>query len=321
MLIDSAYYVAGVRHSGNTLNEMYEKAQQEYGFIWVGLKDPEPAELKELANIFDLHELQIEDALKGNQRPKFDDYGDKEFVTLKTLYYEDDTSQVETGDFMIYLGSNFVVTIRHGDGVALHAVRAQLEANPEALALGPYAVLHSVLDKLIDAYREIATELESDISELESKVFSDVGGSQSAELYFLKREVIEFRRGIEPLKPILIRLLALPQISGTSLRPFFHDMSDHLEIAIDAGNSADQLVSTAIQADLAQLQVQQNNDMRKISAWVALAAVPTMMAGIYGMNFENMPELSVAWGYPAVLVGMISVSFGLYRKFKKSGWL
>lgn len=321
MLVDCAYYVDGNRHHCDTLSEMYEKAQSENGFIWVGLKDPEHAELIELSQIFDLHELQIEDALKGKQRPKFDDYGDREFVTLKTLYYEDDTSQVETGDFMIYLGPNFVLTIRHGDGVALHTVRAELEKTPERLLLGPYAVLHGVLDRLIDEYRSIATELESDISDLEAKVFSTSPNSQSADLYFLKREVIEFRRGIEPLRPIMFKLMNQPQIANSSLLPFFQDMSDHLEIAIDAGTSADQLVSTAIQADLAQLQVQQNNDMRKISAWVALAAIPTMIAGIYGMNFENMPELTATWGYPAVLGLMVVTSLGLYLKFKKSRWL
>lgn len=321
MLIDCAYYLDGIRHQCDTLNEMYEKAQAANGFIWVGLKDPEHAELKELSSIFDLHELQIEDALKGKQRPKFDDYGDREFVTLKTLYYEDDTSQVETGDFMIYLGPNFVLTIRHGDGVALHSVRAQLEESRERLKLGPYAVLHGVLDRLIDEYRQIATELEADISELEARVFSPEPTSQSSGLYFLKREVIEFRRGIEPLRPIMQRLLIQPQIANSSLLPFFQDMSDHLEIAVEAGNSADQLVSTAIQADLAQLQVQQNNDMRKISAWVALAAMPTMIAGIYGMNFSNMPELSSSWGYPVVLGVMAVGSLTLYFKFKKSHWL
>jgi magnesium transporter len=321
MLVDRAAYVAGVRQQADT-NQAQLEAVAESGFIWVGVKNPVYEELAALAEEFNLHELQIEDAVKGQQRPKFDDYGDLEFFTLKTLYYEDSSSQVETGDFMIYLGKNFVITIRHGDGGELTEVRNVLESSPEKLAIGPYAVLHAVMDKLIDDYREISLQLENDVSEIERAVFTPNARSYSSELYFLKREIIEFRRGVEPLRPILQKIMVREGISFPDvLMPFFKDLSDHLDIAIDTGNSVDQLTATAIQADLAQLQVQQNSDMRKISAYVALAATPTLVAGIYGMNFENMPELQSAWGYPLTILGMLSVSGLLFRKFKRVGWL
>jgi magnesium transporter len=321
VLVDRAAYVAGVRQAATTDEEQLA-AVADSGFIWVGLKNPSAHELALLAEEFNLHELQIEDAVKGQQRPKFDDYGDLEFFTLKTLYYEDASSQVETGDFMIYLGNNFVITIRHGDGGELTEVRSQLEKTPEKLAIGPYAVLHAVMDKLIDDYREISFQLENDVSEIERAVFTPNARSYSGELYFLKREIIEFRRGVEPLRPILQKIMSREGINFPDLLlPFFKDLSDHLDIAIDTGYSVDQLTATAIQADLAQLQVQQNEDMRKISAYVALAATPTLLAGIYGMNFDHMPELHSTWGYPLTILAMLGISGLLFRKFKRVGWL
>jgi magnesium transporter len=322
MLIDQAAYIHGQRITTNSLRELYAKSQEENGFVWVGLVDPSESELFELGEIFGLHELHIEDAFKGRQRPKFDDYGDLDFITVKTLYYVEANSQVETGDFMIYLGPDFVITIRHGQGGALAGVRADLEKQPARLELGPHAVLHGVLDRVIDDYSSIALELENDVAEIERKVFTDAGKSRSAELYFLKREIIEFRRAVDPLRPIVNRFVVGQEVNPPAiLVPFFQDLEDHLIRASDLITGIDQLISAAIQADLAQLQISQNSDMRKISAWVALAAAPTLLAGIYGMNFEHMPELSTPWGYPLALGFMLTLSGILFRKFKKSGWL
>lgn len=322
MLIDQAAYLNGIRVNSLPLPELYQKAKMAGGFVWVGVLDPTAAELAELGSIFGLHELHIEDALKGLQRPKFDDFGELDFITLKTLFYVESNSQVETGDFMIYLGPDFVITIRHGQGGGLAGVRADLEADPVRLSIGPHVVLHALLDRVIDDYSAIAAELENDVTEIERKVFTDSSKSRSAELYFLKRELIEFRRAVDPLRPIVNRFVIGQEVNPPAvLIPFFQDLEDHLNRTSDLISSIDQLISAAIQADLAQLQIGQNSDMRKISAWVALAAAPTLLAGIFGMNFENMPELHTTWGYPAALTGMALFSGILYRKFKKSGWL
>jgi magnesium transporter len=190
------------------------------------------------------------------------------------------------------------------------------------LAVGPYAVLHAVMDKLIDDYREISFQLENDVSEIERAVFTPNGKSYSSELYFLKREIIEFRRGVEPLRPILQKIMSREGINFPDvLLPFFKDLSDHLDIAIDTGNSVDLLTGTAIQADLAQLQVQQNEDMRKLSAYVALAATPTLVGGIYGMNFKLTSFQQWSGGfYLTTALTFVIVGF-IYRGFKKSGWL
>jgi magnesium transporter len=214
------------------------------------------------------------------------------------------------------------VVVRHGDGSALVNTRHQLEANPEQLAKGPYAVLHAIIDHCIDCYIDIAAELETDVMQVENKVFSGKRQTQSQDIYFLKREIIEFRHAIDPLLSPLQKLASegSAHVSPTLL-PFFRDTMDHLSRASDAAAGLDSLLTSALQADLAHVQVQQNADMRKITSYVALASVPTMVAGIYGMNFEFMPELEWKFGYPLVVGSLVLLTGILYRKFKKSEWL
>ena len=288
MLINSVLYREGRRvRADEDIAGLYAEAQRDGGFIWVGIKDPDEGEFSQISRVFELHPLVAEDAIHAQQRPKIEDYGDQEFLVLKTLDYVEETSQVETGDLMFYIGPQFVLTVRHGEGANLAGVRNDIERDPAHLRLGPYSVVHAVLDRIIDLYQHISLELEHDVSDIESRVFSNERSSYSQELYFLKREVIEFRRAADPLRPITNQLARDKQLGvPEEIRLFFRDIDDHLNRAADLVSSLDSLIASAIAVDMTQVQLQQNEDMRKISAWVALAAAPTAIAGIYGMNFE-----------------------------------
>jgi len=316
---------------GDLSNELDQLRTAGHGFIWIGLKDPTDAEFALVNEELKLHPLAVEDAIKGNQRPKLDVYDDTIFLSLKTLRYIEATSDVETGDVMIFVGDRFVVTVRRGEANPLAEVRARLEHAPEHLAHGPIAVMYSVMDSIVDNYTLIDVELGGDLDLIEQQVFSGARGVDASEIYRLKREVLEVRRATTPLEMPLRRLRSEDiSIMHEQARPFFGDISDHLLRVIDHVESYDRLLTDVLHAHLAQISVQQNNDMRRISAWVAMAAVPTMVAGIYGMNFHNIPELEASvhanghefyYGYFIVLGVLAVVSLGLYRAFRKSGWL
>ena len=323
MIVDYALYQNGVRSSQpSNLPELISKAKTEGGFVWLGLAEPTQEEFDKVAGDFRFHPLAIEDAIKAQQRPKLEEYPDLQFCVFKTVFYNDEKSEVSTGEIICFIGNHFIVVVRHGDGSPLAHTRYLLEASPEHLAKGPYAVLHAIIDHVIDCYIDVATELEQDVVQVEHKVFSGELQTQSQDIYFLKREVIEFRFAIDPLLSPLQKLASEGAAHvHPSLTPFFRDTLDHLSRASDAAAGLDSLLSSVLQADLAHVQLQQNTDMRKITAYVALASVPTMVAGIYGMNFEHMPELKSQFGYPVVLIGLLLVTTLLYRKFKKAKWL
>jgi magnesium transporter len=313
------------------------------GFLWIGLKDPTDAEFDLVRDELKLHPLAVEDAVKGNQRAKLEVYDHTLFVVLKPLRYIEETSQVETGEVMIFVGAQFVVTVRRGEASPLSEIRHRLEANSENLAYGPAAVLHAVMDSVVDEYGSIDEEIGHDLEQMEESVFAgEIDVEQTAEglapaqrsrarrqdgadarrIYLLKREVLEVRRAVVPLKEGMLRMAHQPMPHlPEAARPFFRDVADHLLRVIDHVESYDRLLSDILQAHLARVSVQQNDDMRRISAWVAIAAVPTMIAGIYGMNFQHMPELGWRFGYPAALALMAAVCLVLYRQFKRSGWL
>ena len=307
---------------GDLSKELTLLREHEDGFIWIGLKDPSDAEFDQVKEELKLHPLAVEDAVKGNQRPKLDVYDDTIFVSLKTLHYVEATSDVETGEVMIFVGDRFVVTVRQGEANPLAGVRSRLEQTPDTLTHGPTAVMYSVMDSIVDNYTLVDDELSDDLDLIERQVFSGVRGVDANDIYRLKREVLEVRRAVIPLEIPLRRLGSedMP-ILHERARPFFGDISDHLLRVIDHVDSYDRLLTEVLNAHLAQISVQQNNDMRKISAWVAMAAVPTMIAGIYGMNFDYMPELSYRPAYFIVLGVMAVVEVGLFRAFRRSGWL
>ncbi|MCM1938581.1 magnesium/cobalt transporter CorA [Streptomyces sp. G3] len=331
MIVDCAIYRDGHRTDGpDDLSDALGAARGAGGFVWIGLHEPTEEEFDLVSQEFALHPLAVEDALKAHQRPKLEVYDDSLFAVLKPVVYEPDSDAVSTGELMIFLGDAFAVVVRHGEGSPLKAVRQRLEHEPELLGKGPTAVLYAIADATVDHYLDVAVELQTDLEELEAEVFSpDGGGSRhtASRIYTFKRQVLEFRRATGPLAPPLARLAGTGGYGGTvpfvndKARPFFRDVSDHLTRVNESVESLDRLVSDILSAHLAQTSVRQNDDMRKISAWAAMAAVPTMLAGIYGMNFDHMPELHWVWGYPAVIALMAVLEVLLYRQFKRRGWL
>ncbi|WP_282701596.1 magnesium/cobalt transporter CorA [Streptomyces sp. CC219B] len=331
MIVDCAIYRDGHRREGpEDLSAALGEARASGGFVWIGLHQPSEREFDLVTQEFGLHPLAVEDALKAHQRPKLEVYDDSLFLVLKPVVYEPRSDVVSTGEVMIFIGEAFVVTVRHGEGSPLKAVRQRLEREPELLGKGPTSVLYAVSDATVDHYLEVATELQTDLEELEAEVFSpDGGGSRrtASRIYGFKRQVLEFRRATGPLAMPLARLSGTGVFGGPvpfvddRARPFFRDVNDHLTRVNESVESLDRLVSDILSAHLAQMSVRQNDDMRKISAWAAMAAVPTMIAGIYGMNFDHMPELHWVWSYPAVIALMAALEVLLYRLFKSRGWL
>jgi len=307
---------------GDLSDELEQLRLVGHGFIWIGLKDPTDDEFALVNEELKLHPLAVEDAVKGNQRPKLDVYDETIFVSLKTLRYIDATSDVETGEVMIFVGDRFVVTVRRGEANPLAGVRARLEDAQDHLAHGPIAVMYSVMDSIVDNYTLIEVELGEDLDLIEQQVFSGARGVDATDIYRLKREVLEVKRAATPLEAPLRRLRSedIPGMDEQA-RPFFGDISDHLLRVIDHVESYDRLLTDVLHAHLAQISVQQNDDMRRISAWVAMGAVPTMVAGIYGMNFEYMPELTYRPAYFIVLGFLTVVEIALFRAFRASGWL
>lgn len=284
------------------------------------MKDPTPHEFDTINAELRLHPLAVEDALKGNQRPKIDVYDESMFVVLKTLRYIEATSDVETGDLMVFIGDHFVLTVRRGEANPLAGVRARLEEERERLTFGPVAVMHAIIDLIVDTYREIDVELALDLEAIEERIFAGDHQVDSSDIYQLKREVLEFKRGTIPLVLPLRRILTDPRIPK-KMRPFFSDVLDHVLQVVDHAESYDRLLSDVLSAYLSQQSVRQNEDMRKISAWVAIAALPTMLAGIYGMNFDNMPELHTENGYFILIGVMLTACVLLWTLFRRSGWL
>lgn len=327
MIVDCALYRGGVRVPLQGPKDDFEGALRavsgpEDDFVWVGLHAPTADELDSVSRVFSLHPLAVEDALHAHQRPKLERYEDALFLVLKTLWYVDEDDAVETGEINVFVGRDYVVTVRHGEGTELHSARLDLERNTALLGHGPSAVVHAVCDRVVDSYESVASALEVDVDEVEESVFSDVRTNDSARIYRLKREIAEFRRAVLPLREPMKRFASgsVPGIAHEAA-PFFRDIADHVIRVSEAIDSLDNLLSTAFEAHLAQISVQQNNDMRKISAWVAIAAANTLIAGVYGMNFENMPELSWQYGYYVVLAVMVVSGVALFRLFKRSGWL
>lgn len=330
MIVDCALYRGGRRaEAPHDLSDALAAARASGdAFLWIGMHEPTEDEFSLVSTEFGLHRLAVEDALRAHQRPKLEVYDDSLFVVLKPVVYEPEGDTVTAEELMLFLGDSFVVTVRHGEGSPLSAVRRRLEAEPDVLAHGPTAVLYAVSDTVVDHYIEVAGELQVDLEEMETDVFAPGGGTGSsdrptaARIYRFKRQVLEFRRAAGPLTEPMARLASaeVPFVHEHA-QLFFRDVSDHLTRATEQVEGLDRLLSDILAAHLAQQSVRQNDDMRKISAWAAMAAVPTLVAGVYGMNFDHMPELRWAGGYPAVLLLMAGVVYGLFRLFKRRGWL
>jgi magnesium transporter len=305
------------------LAKLYAQAQTQRGqFVWIGLFEPARAELQLVEDVFELPTLQVEDAGNHRQRPKVEFEDNSALVIVKILSYYDQTSDVETGQLSIFIGRHFIVTVRYGPLGDISKIRRRLEGHPEFLKHGPTAVAHAILDATVDAYIAVSEEISKDIEQLEESVFSPERTSDAEMIYRVKRENLEMRRAVQPLVGMANALVRedVPGIPEEMLA-FYRDLGDHVLRVADAADNNDQLLMTLLMAATSRQDLQQNNDMRRISAYVAIAAVPTMIAGIYGMNFDFMPELHWKYGYLAIVGLMLTACLVMYRAFKKSGWL
>ena len=333
-MVDCGVYADGQRLPGKYTHSAalakvreLERAGKE-AFVWVGLYEPDHHQMQAVANVFDLHELAVEDAVHAHQRPKLERYNKTLFLVLKTVRYVEHESVakgrqiVETGEIMIFVGSDFVVTVRHGEHGQLAEIRKRLDASPALMKLGPYAIMHAIADHVVDHYLDVTDLIEVDIDSMEEDIFSPRTQTNIEYIYLLKREVVELRRAVSPLTTALQRLASEHNdLISIEVRRYMRDVLDHQIQASDRITSYDDMLSSLVNAALGKVAMQQNVDMRKISAWVAIAAVPTMVAGIYGMNFKHMPELEWVWMYPVVLLGMVLACVGMYVTFRRNQWL
>jgi magnesium transporter len=323
VIVDCAIYDNGVRRDGKVeLAHAYDERHQPGRFVWIGLYEPTEEEFDSLRREFELHPLAVEDAIHAHQRPKLEVYDEMVFLVLKTARYVDPTEVIELGEVLVFLGEDFVITVRHGEASSLAPVRETLDADPARLKHGPSSVLHAILDLIVDDYQPAIEGLETDIDEVEEQLFSGERINPAERIYRLQREVLSFRKATAPLVEPIDKLARghFVQIHP-EIRDYFRDVNDHLIRARDQLDAMRDLLSSSLQANLAQVAVRQNEDLRRISAWVAIIAVPTAIAAIYGMNFEHMPELEWDLGYPAAVLAMLVICSLLYRYFKRVGWL
>ncbi|WP_026422321.1 magnesium/cobalt transporter CorA [Actinokineospora inagensis] len=329
-VVDCGVYVDGIRLPGRWthIDAVAEVRRRGEGFVWIGLHEPDAEQIQGVAETFGLHELAVEDAVTAHQRPKLERYDDNLFMVLKTVRYVEHESPttaneiVETGEIMAFLGVDYVVTVRHGKHSALHELRNELERSPDRLKAGPAAVLHAIADHVVDSYLAVTDAFENDIDEIEKAVFAPRSPVSAEQMYLMKREILELRRSVMPLANPLRRLAegGSPLVPDT-VRSYFRDVDDHLTTVSERVTSFDELLTTLVDATLAKISLQQNTDMRKITSWAAILAVPTMVVGVYGMNFDNMPELRWRFGYPLVMVVIFLACLVLYRIFRKNQWL
>jgi magnesium transporter len=328
VVVDCAVYVDGRRQAPVAPEHALRAAAGLGGFVWLGLYEPTEDELTAISERYGLHPLAVEDAVYAHQRPKLEHYDDALFMVLKTARYVEHeqltaTSEVvDTGEVMVFLGANYVITVRHGEHSGLTELRARLEEQRDLLCLGPAAVLYAVADLVVDTFVEVASGVTEDVDELEASVFSPERTDDIGRLYQLKRELMALRKAVSPLE-VPLQKLAERQIDAVpeAMRSYFRDVQDHAIRVREQVGGLDELLSSILQASLARTTLADNEDMRKISAWAGIIAIPTAIAGIYGMNFQFMPELRWRYGYPLVLLLIVVACVSLYRGFKRNGWL
>jgi magnesium transporter len=336
-VIDNAIYRDGTRVATPTsLDETFEQRAEHGGFAWIGLYRPSDAELDALAAEFGLHQLAVEDTRKGHQRAKLERYGDTLFVVLRPARYLDAEEEVEFGELHVFIGPDFAITIRHAESPNLARVRHRLEAAPELLAKGPEAVLYAVLDEVVDEYAPVDSGLENDIDEIEEQLFSG-DPVVTRRIYDLASEVMEFQRATRPLVGMFDALERgfEKYAIDLELQRYLRDVKDHVIRIVERGDTFRQLLQNALQVhstlvaqrqneemqQLTQTSLTQSEEVKKISSWAAIIFAPTLVAGIYGMNFSHMPELDKPWGYPFAVALMLAFAGVLYGLFKRKGWL
>ena len=333
MIVDNAIYVDGRRTAEpSSLQETCEAVRRRDGLAWIGLYAPTEEEFSSVAQEFGLHPLAVEDAVMAHQRPKLERYDGTLFVVLRPARYLDEAETVEFGEVHVFVGEDFVVTVRHGEASELRKVRHRLEGDRGLLRVGPRAILYAVMDRVVDDYAPVVAGLENDIDEIETEVFSGIEGA-SRRIYELSREVIQFQRATEPLPGVLGDLIGETQ--NPELQRHLRDVQDHAMQTTEQVEGFRELLQNILSVNLTLVGLSQNeevkaltqasitqaDEVKKISAWAAILFAPTLVGTVYGMNFDHMPELHWTLGYPFALALMVAVSVSLYLAFKRRGWL
>ena len=322
-VVNCGTYCDGRRVANIRIEDISEALKEPGQFVWIGLYEASVELLKEIQHEFQLHELAIEDAHRAHQRPKIETYGETYFIVLRTIQVNADTRAIEFGETHFFLGRNFIVSIRHGSSRSYSDVRARCESKPQLLRKGPGFALYAVMDAIVDQYFPVIDTLGEELELLEEKIFSEQPSRKTTEdIYHLKRQLVEVKRAVSPLIDICNRLVRFDlELIPDDTRPYFRDIYDHAIRINEMVDSARELLASALEANLSMISVSQNDVQKRFAGWAAIIAVPTMVAGIYGMNFKFMPELGWVYGYPVVLGLTVAASVMMYAVFKRSGWL
>jgi magnesium transporter len=320
-VVACAAYGGGTRLGEVPFESCGTAVPPEADFVWIGLHEPEPSALRVLQQQFGLHPLAIEDAERAHQRPKLDIYGESIFVVLRTVRLVDGIP--EYGETHVFVGKGYVISVRHGASSSYADVRGKLESKPEMLRLGESAALHAIIDFVTDNFFPVIDDIQSELTQIETHVLDETLDRKSIErLYHLRRQLLGMRGTVLPLLEVTNRLsrLDLPMMAP-ELRPYFGDVHDHVQRVAEAITDLRDAAAAAFEAEILLANARQNDVVRQLAAWAAILAVPTAIAGIYGMNFEHMPELRWTYGYPVVLGGIVAVCGFLYWRFRRSDWL
>jgi len=321
MLINCVAYQDGKRLGDIDKKDISEYVRRPECFVWVALKDPEPEELREMEQEFGLHELAVEDAMTGHQRPKVEEYKDALFVVLQVPMLVGDEMEVREVD--LFVGRNYVLSVRHGFEPGFVAVRDRAESEPDLLRHGSGFVFYAIMDNVVDRYFPLVDALEVDLEHIEELIFTeDLPRENIKRLYALKHKLMVMRHAVEPLIEVVHKLYGgrVPQVC-VGVQEYFRDIYDHLLRVSQQLDGLRDMVVTAMSVNLSMITLQEGEVTKRLASYAALVAVPTLIAGIYGMNFEHMPELKWTFGYPLSLALMAGIDFYLWRRFKKTGWL
>jgi len=322
-IINCASYSEGRRTSSLAIDEIDAALADPTQFVWIGLYEPDEPLLRQVQRTFQLHDLAIEDAFRAHQRPKLEHYEDSLFIVLRTAQLVGDPARIEFGETHVFVGSRYIVSVRHGSLRSHVGLRARCEATPHLLTKGPGFVLYALMDFVVDQYFPIVETLEDELEALEETIFgAERDRETTARIYRLKRDLLELKRAVSPLVDVCNRLMRFDNVFiPEDTRPYFRDVYDHAMRINEMIDTVRELVTTALEAHLSLISVSQNQDTRRLAAWAAIIAVPTMIAGVYGMNFRFMPELEWQYGYGIAVIAMIGTCTALFAGFKRSGWL
>ncbi|HEX5867092.1 MAG TPA: magnesium/cobalt transporter CorA [Beijerinckiaceae bacterium] len=321
MVIDCALYESGRRIATVDLDDAGPAGSDNGRFVWIGLHEPDETLLRKVQKRFGLHDLAIEDAHRAHQRAKLEVYGESIFIVLRTVQLQD--GKIGFGETHIFAGRGYVVTVRHGASTAYKDVRARCENAPKMLQKGEDFVVYSVMDFVVDTYFPILHELEGEVDAIEESVFARASGRIAIErVYELRHDLLLMRRAVQPLQEVCSRIIRFDvEMIDADMHPYFRDVQDHIIRAVESIDNLRDLLNAALEANLLLASIQQNDVTKKLAAWAAMLAVPTAIAGIYGMNFDHMPELKQPLGYPIVLLTIAGLCGWLYMRFRRAGWL